>query len=132
MEIKERKLTPKQIKFAEYYAGNGREAAQRAGYKGNDKVLSTIVSKLLANDRVSNRIQDRQAKENKPLIASRQDRERFLTEVMNDPTQKMADRIQATNLLAKMNGDFLTRIEMNGRLDTNHQVVIYLPSRDKV
>ncbi len=131
------RLTEKQRKFVEAYMGkaegNGVEAARLAGYKGNDNTLAAIASENLRKPKIASAIEERQ--EGDPLVADREERQRFFTSVMRgtgcrrpvktmvgllrdkdgnvvteDPLAK--DRIKAAELLGKMNGDFVERIDV--------------------
>lgn len=107
-------LTPKQIAFIEAYEGNGTDAARKAGYKGDDKVLATQAIRLLRNVEIKKAVQQRQEKRLNPLIATREQRQRFWTEVMRDDSKSMKDRLKASELLGKSNCDFVERIEHSG------------------
>ena len=132
MPKKENKLTDKQQKFINFYDGNGTQTCRKAGYKGTDKALSILAGRLLGNSRIADSIKKRQSVENKPKIASRQEREMFLTKVMNDKSQKMCDREKAVDILNKMNGEYLQKIELSGEVKTQPSVVVYLPSQEKI
>ena len=109
-------LTEKQRKFVEAYmgetGGNATEAARLAGYGGNENALAAAGARLLRNVKISEAINERQA--NDPLIASREDRQRFWSEVMNDSTQDMKDRLRASEILGKSQADFIDRKEISG------------------
>lgn len=104
-----KRLTVKQQKFIDAYAGNATEAARIAGYKGDNSTLRSIGAQNLTKLNIQEAIQERQQKENDALIATRQDREKLLTEFMNDEGLFPKDRMRAIELLGKMNGDFLER-----------------------
>ncbi|MEM6286630.1 MAG: terminase small subunit [Bacteroidota bacterium] len=131
-----RPLTEKQRRFVEAYMGEARgnatEAASLAGYKGSRNTLRVVGAENLAKPAIKAAITERQ--ENDPLVATREERQRFLTGVMRgelcrrpltsiagyvrdedgeivteDPLAK--DRIKAAETLCKMNGDFVDRQE---------------------
>lgn len=126
------KLTAKQLKFVECYKGNAQEAAKEAGYGKTMKSSADSGSRLLKNPEVCRLIQERHEKAIRPLIATRQDREKFLTDVMNDTKSSMKDRLKALELLSKMSGDYTNKIELSGNLTTQQQVLLYLPKKDTI
>lgn len=109
-------LTPKQARFVDAYmgaaAGNATEAARIAGYKGNDVTLASVGAENLRKPQIAQRIAELQ--KNDPAIATREDRQRFWTAVMNDPHADMKDRLRASEILGKASGDFVERHEHTG------------------
>lgn len=110
----EGKLTEKQERFVEAYEGNATQAAILAGY--SQKSAEKIGRDLLRNATVAKRIRERQETAIRPLIANREDRQKFWTETMNNAGVKMPDRLKASELLGKSEGDFLDRVEHSGGL----------------
>lgn len=134
-------LTPRQKKFVDFYCGNGADAARQAGYKGDVYALSVTANKLLKIAKVAAAIAAREKKENQPKIATRQERQAFWTAIMkgelpgkeNEDDEHgrdfwycdnagvyrkkedvtLAERIKASELLAKSECDFVQKIEMN-------------------
>lgn len=103
-------LTEKQRRFVEAYmgqaAGNATEAARVAGF-GNPKSQG---SRLLTFVDVKKAIEERQKAD--PLVASREERQRFLTAAMRgEHGGELKDRIKATEVLGKAQGDFVERHE---------------------
>lgn len=105
-------LTDKQQKFAAAYEGNAKAAAIAAGY--SEKSAEKLGRDLLQIPKVADAIRERQEKAIRPLIATREDRQRFWTETMKDEGAKMPDRLKASELLGKSDGDFLDRVEHSG------------------
>lgn len=126
-EHSERKLTSKQLKFIAAYDGNGTKAARLAGYKGNDKTLAEVAKENLRKPLIASEIKKRQIAEATPLIASRQQRQAFWTEVQGDETLPMMVRLRASELLGKSEADFTEKTQISGSLDTAVKVVITLP-----
>lgn len=118
-------LTPKQQAFVDAYDGNATEAARKAGYKGNDVTLGAVGAENLKKPLIANAIKDRQENRQKSTIATREERQAFLTRVIRgeekeevvlgdqvvEVAPKMSDRLKATDLLCKSEGDFLTRVD---------------------
>lgn len=115
------KLTEKQRRFVEAYmgeaAGNATEAARLAGYKGNAKTLGAVGAENLAKPGIQQAIDKRVDAD--PKIATREERQRFWTSVMNgDPEHgilEMRDRLKASELLGKTQADFVERHEHTGK-----------------
>ncbi len=104
-------MTPKQRRFIEAYTGNATKAAIAAGY--SEKTAYSIGQELLTKPEIMERIQEREAQRLSECIASREERQEFWTSTMRSGAEKIADRLKASELLAKSNGDFLERIEAN-------------------
>lgn len=119
-----RALTGRQVKFIEAFTGNGTRAARLAGYRGSDNVLAQAARENLRNPQIAEAIKNRQSQENSPLIASRQDRQAFWTAEMRNPTAEMRDRLRASELLGKSEGDFIDRVAMHDAGPTLEQLLI--------
>ena len=133
-----RGLTQKQQRFADFYAGNGLEAAKKAGYSGSRQVLSNIAGANLKKPKIAAIIKARDEKLQKKLakkaeeegirrefrIATRKERQDFWTRVMEGKEKetivtpsgktvkkdpKMSDRLKAAELLGKSQADFIDR-----------------------
>ena len=107
------KLTPKQKRFVEAYTGNATEAALKAGY--SQKTAAFIGAENLKKHQIIQAIFHREKKAIRPLIATREERQKFWTSAMQDTKQDMRDRLRASELLGKSEGDFLERVEMGGK-----------------
>jgi phage terminase small subunit len=101
-------MTPKQKRFIEAYQGNASQAALDAGY--SQKTAYAIGQKLLKNAEIQKAIQERERERLSVVIASREERQTFWSETMRNPAEKMSDRIRASELLGKSEGDFLERV----------------------
>jgi len=110
--MKKSGLTVRQRKFVEAYQGNATEAAIAAGYSA--KTAKAQGSRLLTNVDVAKAIEKRAERDAKPTIASREERQERLTAIMRSDDEKTTDRIKAIDILCKMNGDFLERVEHSG------------------
>jgi len=111
----EMKLTTKQKRFVEAYCGNATEAAIKAGY--SVKTATEIGVENLRKPQIVNAIIDREKQATRPLIATREQRQKFWTSTMQDAEQDMRNRLKASELLGKSEGDFLDRVEVGGNLD---------------
>ena len=102
------KLNPRQKLFAENYCGkhlgNAEQSAIAAGYsaayaRGN-------ACKLLANSGVQAYIAEITAKTESETVATIADIKAFWTNIMNDESQMVKNRLKASELLAKSSGMF--------------------------
>lgn len=121
-----RALTERQRRFVEAYRANanGTQAAIKAGY-ANPEVTA---SKLLRNPKVAAVIAEAAAKRTSKAIMNATERQEFWSKVANGKVKPctMADRLRASELLAKASGDFLERHEIvSGSLI---DVLVYVPS----
>jgi phage terminase small subunit len=105
-------LTPKQKAFCEYYASNGNatESARLAGYsentaqvQGAENLSKPIIQEYIKE--LANPIENKR-------IASANEIKEFWTSVMREDAEKMADRLKASELLAKTGGMFIERVEI--------------------
>ncbi len=108
-------LTHKQRAFVAAYAGNATEAAKKAGY--SQKTAAAIGPENLKKPKILKAIQERENKEQEPDIATRKERQSFWTRTMRDERLPMKDRLEASRLLGKSEGDFLDRVEHSGEMD---------------
>ena len=124
-------LTAKQKAFIEAYTGNATEAAKFAGY--SEATAYSIGQRLLKQPEVASAIQAREAERTSDEVANREARLKFWTSVMYDVTHSIRDRLRASELLAKAEGDFLDRVEVESQnnLDLTAQVRLYLLEREK-
>lgn len=128
-------LNEKQRRFCEYYAAdpNATEAAKAAGY--SEKTARAQGARLLTNADVQQYIRAIQNDLAAGRIATMTQAKAFWSDVMNDPGEKTADRLKASELLARSAGAFL-HIRPNddndvviatGENGSAEDVVIYLP-----
>ena len=121
-------MTPKQKRFIELYDGNATRAAIAAGY--SEKTAYRIGAELLQKTSVSEAIQLREKERLSEAIASREERQIFWSDIMRNVEEKTADRLKASELLAKSNGDFLERVEAN--VNTNEPPIIQVVFTDEI
>jgi len=129
MEKRKRKLTPKQEKFCLAYidCGNASEAYRQA-YNAEKMKPETIWRKsfdLLESGKVAARINELREKMESEVIATVQDRMQWWTEVMNSDETEMKDRLKASELLGKAQGDFVERREITERHIMDFEVLPY-------
>lgn len=109
---KPRTLTPKQLNFIALYNGNGVDSARLSGYGGSDASLAVIAYENLRNPQIVLGIRKRQDVEPEVNIAPRSARQKFWTKVLSDPKSSMNNRLKASELLGKSEGDFIDVIKI--------------------
>lgn len=105
-------LTPRQKRFVEAYDGNATAAAIAAGY--SPKTARLQGHKNITKDNILEAIQSRENKRMESTIMTREQRQMFWTMIARDTSQKTTDRLRASELLAKSEGDFIERKELTG------------------
>lgn len=121
-------MTPKQKKFIELYSGNATEAATLAGF--SPKTAYSQGQRLLKNVEIVEQIRQRENKYISTIAADRQERQGFWTSLMRNPEERTSDRLKASELLAKSEGDFLERVETNA-LRIPDIKVVFLENRNQ-
>ena len=106
----QKRLSKKQLTFIDLFDGNGTEAARAAGYSTPE----TAGKRCLQNVQIRTAIEERRKKEIKPEVMTRIERQAWWTKIILDETQSMKDRLRASELLGKSEGDFLDRIALGG------------------
>lgn len=101
-------LTRKQMAFVAAFHGNAAEAARAAGYSA--KTAKAIGSELLTKPDIKEAIQERERERTDSMIATREERQSFWTAILRDPESELRDRLRASELLGKSEGDFLEKM----------------------
>ena len=100
-------LTTKQKAFVAAFHGNAAEAARAAGYSA--KTAKAIGSELLTKPDIKEAIQERERERTDSMIATREERQSFWTAILRDPETELRDRLRASELLGRSEGDFLEK-----------------------
>ncbi len=110
------KLNMRQKKFAEYYAqsGNASESARQAGY--SSKYINSNVQKLLQNTAISKYIKELNEKQQQDRIITAIERQAILSDIAKNEKETPSDRIRAIDILNKMTGEYLNKVEVSGYL----------------
>jgi len=110
------KLTPKQERWInEYLKCNDYTTASRnAGYTGNNNNLRAIgyQNSLKFKDLLNEKRVELSNEITKSTVASLEDIFEFWTKTFNDEDVKQADRLKASELLAKAKGGFIEKREV--------------------
>lgn len=126
-------MNEKQRRFCEFFAANpnATEAAKAAGY--SEKTARAQGARLLTNVGIMRYVRELQDKSAAGRIATMTQTKAFWSDVMNDPAERTADRLKASELLAKAAGEFLHlspdtdgRVAFAGECNGS-DVVIYVP-----
>ncbi|MBQ9581492.1 MAG: terminase small subunit [Synergistaceae bacterium] len=123
-------LSHRQQAFIDNYTGNATEAAKLAGY--SEATAYSSGQRLLKQPQIAEAIRAREQERQAPNIANREQRLAFWTAVMRDPDESTRDRLRASELLAKAQGDFLIKIaeESETHIDLTAAVRLVLLERD--
>ena len=105
-------MTAKQKRFVAAYDGNATEAALAAGY--SKKTAYAQGHRLLKKAEIAEAIQKREQKRSFQTIMNREERQRFWSEMALNPNAEDRDRLRASELLGKSEGDFIDRLEQSG------------------
>lgn len=113
------KLNSRQKSFCEYYvaSGNATESAIKAGY--SEKYTNKNVSKIRQNTAVQEYIKELQEKAKTNRIMTAVERREFLTEVIKNGNEKLQDRLKALDILNKMDGEYIEKMQLSGQVNTN-------------
>jgi hypothetical protein len=106
-----KKGSKKQEIFIAVYKGNIEEAADIAGLSYGH------CRNLMTKPDIVQQIKDRSQGEHAPLIATRQRRQEFWTETMENAQGEMRDRLTASKLLGQSEADFTEKVEHSGSLN---------------
>lgn len=124
-------MNQKQRQFAEYYAANpnATQAAIAAGY--SPKTAYAQGNRLLKDAETLEYITQLQDAAKDKRIASIKDAKVFWSDIMNDPNEKMTNRLKASELLFKSAGAFAAAIIQNRISEDDEDecgdVIIYMP-----
>lgn len=104
--------------FCEAYliSGNATDAAREAGY--SPRSARSIGQRLLTFDDVREYLEQRNQEISAANTAQMEEVRQFWTATMRDENMKPADRLKASELLAKTYGTFLKRLEVDADVKT--------------
>ena len=103
-------MNARQKKFAEFYAqsGNAVQSAIGAGY--STKYANKLAYKLLENIGVAEYIRELTEKAQDERIMTAKERQAMLSDIARG-TAATQDRLRAVDILNKMTGEYVTKIE---------------------
>ena len=109
-------LTPKQEKFAQSIAleNMNYSDAYRSAYnteRMTDKTVNEKASLLKDEGKIKARIKELREAATTPKVMTAQRRKEWLTEVVNDPKIDIRVRLQASDQLNRMEGEYIQKVE---------------------
>ena len=108
-------LTPKQEVFVQgIIKGLSQADAYREAYntqRMSDKTIHEAASRLMADSKVSARVQELREQVDKETIMSAQKRKEWLTGIINDPEIDINARLKASDQLNRMDGEYIQKVE---------------------
>lgn len=109
-------LTPKQEKFAQSIAleNMNYSDAYRSAYnteRMTDKTVNEKASLLKDDDKIKARIKELREAATTPKVMTAQRRKEWLTEVVNDTNVDIRVRLQASDQLNRMEGEYVQKVE---------------------
>lgn len=116
-------LTAKQEKFVQNLINGMNQAdAYRNAYSCNNMSDSTIwsnASRLAADSKVLARLSELRERLVTPSIMTAQKRLEWLTEVINSEKENTGDKLRAIDLMNKMQGEYVQKIEAEVTKEVN-------------
>lgn len=105
-----KRLSDKQQKFIDLWTGVATETAALAGYSNPE----TAGKRCMQNVQICTLIKEKRAAEIKPHVADRIERQEYWSETMRNKNEETKDRLKASELLGRSEGDFLDRVALGG------------------
>lgn len=116
-------LTPKQEVFAQKIVeGMSQADAYRSAYscsRTSDKTIWENASRLMADSKVKARVQELRDQIALDSIMSAQERLKWLTGVIKDKEERTENKLKAADIMNKMQGEYIQRIEADVNTDVN-------------
>jgi len=104
---KKRTPTVKQREILDHYLGNATDTAKKLGITPN--YVRQVLHKPWCIEYLKNK-QNNALSHRSRVIATREQRQLFWTNTMVDPEASMSDRLRASELLGRSNGDFTEKL----------------------
>jgi len=122
-----KRLTEKQLRFVELWTGNVTETARLAGYS----TPKTAGQRCIENVYLCALIKQKREAEIKPDVATRKERQKFWSDGMKNEELDYKDRLKASELLGRSEGDFLDKTQHSGEIGLPPAIrVIYTDDDD--
>jgi phage terminase small subunit len=117
------KLTAQQEKFAQAIAleDMNQADAYRSAYNTSrmtDKSIWEKASELAANVKVRSRVAELRKMAMTPKVMNAQERRETLTDIAKNPEASLTDRMKAIDLLNKMDGEYVQKVEAQVQTET--------------
>lgn len=107
-------LTEKQRRFVDYYVktANATQAAIKAGY--SERTAAQTGARLLRNVKIASAVEERNKQLESDRIADMIEVKEFWSSVMRDDNVAVADRLKASEFIARTNAAFTERVAHSG------------------
>ena len=111
-------MTHRQELFIQEYikTGNATSSAIKAGY--SKKTARAIGQRLLTFVDIKKKIEELSQKIACNSIMTAKERQEYLTKLINAADVKVSDKLKALDILNKMTGEYIQKVEVNGELKT--------------
>lgn len=115
-------LTPKQEAFVQnIIQGMSQADAYRSAYSSknmSDKTIHEAASRLMADSKISARVEELRRQLAKETIMSAQKRMEWLTGVIQSEKESTTDKLRAIDLMNKMSGEYVQKIAAEVQTET--------------
>lgn len=111
-------MTHRQELFIQEYikTGNATNSAIKAGY--SKRTARSIGQRLLTNVDIKKKINELSQKIACNNIMTAKERQEYLTKLINADDVKISDKLRAVDMLNKMTGEYIQKVEVNGNVKT--------------
>ena len=111
-------MTHRQELFIQEYikTGNATNSAIKAGY--SKRTARSIGQRLLTNVDIKKKINELSQKTACNNIMTAKERQEYLTKLINADDVKISDKLRAVDILNKMTGEYIQKVEVNGNVKT--------------
>ena len=116
-----KKLTGKQKKFADEYiiSGNATEAAIKAGY--SKKTARNIGAENLTKPNIQKYLESKVKDIDNAKTADMKEVREFWSSILRNSGEETKDRLKASEFIAKTQGAFLDKVQLNGDLGVTNK-----------
>lgn len=111
-------MNARQKRFAEFYAASGNTVQSAIGAGYSTKYANKLAYKLLENIGVAEYIRELTEKAQDERIMTAKERQAMLSDIARG-TAATQDRLRAVDILNKMTGEYVTKIEGSISADVN-------------
>lgn len=113
-------MTHRQELFIQEYikTGNATNSAIKAGY--SKKTARVIGQENLTKPYIKKKINELSQKIACNSIMTAKERQEYLTKLINAADVKVSDKLKALDILNKMTGEYIQKVEVNGELKTEN------------
>nr|DAI11838.1 MAG TPA: terminase small subunit [Caudoviricetes sp.] len=112
-------MTHRQELFIQEYikTGNATISAIKAGY--SKRTARSIGQRLLINVDIRNKISELSQRIANNNIMTAKERQEYLTKLINSDDVKVSDKLKALDILNKMTGEYIQKVEVNGEIKSD-------------